>query len=188
MGNRLSKIVTRTGDDGTTGLAGGDRIRKDHIRMEAMGTVDELNCFVGSFIDALSADSPLKPIYSQIQNDLFDLGGELAMPDYTMITEAHCLRLEQHLETLNEPLSPLKDFILPAGSESLSRCHIVRTVARRAERRMVELSAKENVNGNAQKYLNRLSDLAFVTARWLAHEQGEPEVLWRQSKINEADQ
>ena len=187
MGNRLSKIVTRTGDDGTTGLASGDRIRKDHIRMEAMGTVDELNCFVGSFIDVLAADSQLRPIFSQIQNDLFDLGGELAMPDYTMIGDAHCLRLEEHVEALNEPLQPLKDFILPAGSEALSRCHIVRAVARRAERRMVELSATDTVNANARKYLNRLSDLAFVSARWLAHEQGEPEVLWQPSKVAEAD-
>jgi len=184
MGNRLSKIVTKTGDDGTTGLAGGERIRKDHIRMETMGTVDELNCFIGSFIETLDTLNPLREIYLQIQNDLFDLGGELAMPEYTMIGEQHCEFLENHIEDFNEPLEPLKDFILPSGSESLSRCHIVRSVTRRAERNMVSLAGEENINPNGQKYLNRLSDFAFVSARWLAHVNGEPEVLWKPSKIS----
>lgn len=184
MGNRLSKIVTKTGDDGTTGLAGGDRLRKDHIRMETIGTVDELNSFIGLFVESLDKFNPLRKIYLQIQNDLFDLGGELAMPDYTMISEKHCQYLEEKVEKFNEPLAPLKDFILPSGSESLSRCHIVRCIARRAERNMVSLSANETINTNGQKYLNRLSDFAFVSARWLAHVNGEPEVLWKQSKIS----
>ncbi len=188
MGNRLSKIVTRTGDDGTTGLAGGGRINKDHIRMEVMGTVDELNCFIGLFIDSLDESSSLYEIYRKIQNDLFDLGGELAMPDYTMIQAEHCDRLEQQVEVLNESLTPLKNFILPGGSEPLSRCHIVRAVARRAERRIVTMSEQETVNKYARMYLNRLSDLAFVTARWLAHEQGEPEVLWQQSDVKAQDE
>ena len=183
MGNRLSKIVTKTGDDGTTGLAGGERIRKDHPRMETMGTVDELNCFVGLFIETLDTLNPLRKIYLQIQNDLFDLGGELAMPEYTMISEQHCEFLEDHIEHFNEPLEPLKDFILPSGSEALSRCHIVRSVTRRAERNMVSLAAKETINSHCQMYLNRLSDFAFVSARWLAHVNGEPEVLWQQSKV-----
>jgi len=183
MGNRLSKIVTKTGDDGTTGLAGGDRIRKDHIRMETMGTVDELNCFIGLFIETLATLNPLRKIYLQVQNDLFDLGGELAMPEYSMISEQHCEYLENHIEHFNEPLAPLKDFILPSGSEALSRCHIVRSVTRRAERNMVALANAEDINPQGQKYLNRLSDFAFVSARWLAHMHGEPEVLWQPSQI-----
>lgn len=183
MGNRLSKIVTKTGDDGTTGLAGGERIRKDHIRMETIGTVDELNCFVGLFIETLDTLNPLRKIYLQVQNDLFDLGGELAMPEYSMINEQHCEFLEEHIEHFNEPLAPLKDFILPSGSEALSRCHIVRSVTRRAERNMVSLNQAEDINNHCQKYLNRLSDFAFVSARWLAHVNGEPEVLWKQSQI-----
>ena len=185
MGNRLSKIVTKTGDDGTTGLAGGERIRKDHVRMETIGTVDELNSFIGLFIQSLDTLNPLREIYLHIQNDLFDLGGELAMPDYNMISERHCEFLEAQIEKFNEPLEPLKDFILPGGSEALSRCHIVRCIARRAERNMVSLSAEDTINKNGQKYLNRLSDLAFVSARWLAHVNGEPEVLWKPSKITE---
>ena len=184
MGNRLSKIVTKTGDDGTTGLASGERIRKDHIRMETMGTVDELNCFVGLFIETLDTLNPLREIYLRIQNDLFDLGGELAMPEFTMISEQHCEFLEKHIEDFNTPLKPLKDFILPSGSEALARCHIVRSVTRRAERNMVSLASIDTINQNGQKYLNRLSDFAFVSARWLAHVNGEPEVLWKQSKID----
>lgn len=184
MGNRLSKIVTKTGDDGTTGLAGGDRLRKDHIRMETIGTIDELNCFIGLFIESLDTLNPLQKIYLQIQNDLFDLGGELSMPEYTMISEQHCELLENHIEHFNDPLEPLKDFILPSGSEALARCHIVRSVARRAERNIVTLAHTDTINPHGQKYLNRLSDFAFVSARWLAHVNDEPEVLWQQSKIN----
>lgn len=183
MGNRLSKIVTRTGDDGSTGLADGSRVGKADIRMEVIGTIDELNSFIGLFLDSLSANSDLHQVYRQIQNDLFDLGGELAMPGHTMIQESHCQRLEQALQQYNAQLQPLKDFILPGGSECLSRCHIVRTVARRAERRMVQMSESETVNDYARMYLNRLSDFAFVTARWLAHRDGEPEVLWSKSEV-----
>ena len=183
MGNRLSKIVTKTGDDGTTGLAGGSRVKKYSIRMEAIGTVDELNCFVGSFIESIAEYNPLRPIYIRIQNDLFDLGGELSMPEHQIIQSEHCERLERHIETLNDELKPLKNFILPGGSEVLARCHIVRAVARRAERRVVELAAKEETNKNCQMYLNRLSDLAFVTARWLAHQGNEQEVLWQPSPV-----
>lgn len=183
MGNRLSKIVTKTGDDGTTGLAGGGRIEKYSMRMEAIGTVDELNCFVGSFIQSINEYNPLQPMYVRIQNDLFDLGGELSMPDHEMIQPEHCDRLEQHIEQLNEELEPLKNFILPGGSEALARCHIVRTVARRAERRVVELASQDEMNKYCQMYLNRLSDLAFVTARWLAHLGSEQEVLWQPSPV-----
>lgn len=183
MGNRLSKIVTKTGDDGTTGLAGGTRIRKDHPRMETIGTIDELNCFVGLFIETLDNLNPLRKIYLQVQNDLFDLGGELSMPEYTMINKQHCEFLEKQIEHFNEPLEPLKDFILPSGSEALSRCHIVRSIARRAERNMVSLAATEEINNDGQIYLNRLSDFAFVSARWLAHVNDEPEVLWQPSQV-----
>ena len=183
MGNRLSKIVTKTGDDGTTGLAGGDRVKKYSLRMEAIGTVDELNCFVGSFIESIAEYNPLRPLYVRIQNDLFDLGGELSMPGHQIIQSDHCDRLEQHIEKLNEDLEPLKNFILPGGSEVLARCHMVRAVARRAERRVVELASKEKLNKYNQMYLNRLSDLAFVTARWLANQGGEQEVLWQPSPV-----
>jgi len=183
MGNRLSKIVTRTGDDGTTGLADGQRVAKDSLRMETMGTVDELNSFIGLFIEGLMDDGPLRPIYIRIQNDLFDLGGELSMPGHQIMQQQHWQSLEQHVEVLNEHLKPLKNFILPGGSETLARCHIVRTIARRAERNMVALASNETINPAALIYLNRLSDLAFVTARWLADIQGELEVLWQPSPM-----
>jgi len=191
MGNRLSKIVTKTGDDGTTGLADGSRIAKDHIRIETIGDIDELNCFIGLFIESLANSNPLRDIYLQIQNHLFDLGGELSMPNYAMIKQQHCVFLEDNIEKFNEPLAPLKDFILPSGSEPLARCHIVRSVARRAERAMVTMKAamqsdnsEKEFNEYGQQYLNRLSDFAFISARWLAHENGEPEVLWSQSQIS----
>jgi len=184
MGNRLSKIVTKTGDDGSTGLADGSRIAKDDILMETIGTIDELNSFIGLFLESLDENNDLKSVFIQIQNDLFDLGGELSMPGYTMITAAHCDFLEQQVEKFNAPLKPLKDFILPSGSEALARCHIVRCIARRAERNMVTLNREKKLNQSAQMYLNRLSDLSFIAARWLAHEKNEPEVLWKPSKIN----
>ena len=187
MGNRLSKIVTRTGDDGTTALSSGHRVCKGSLRIEVMGTVDELNSFVGSFIESVKSISLLIDIYSKIQNDLFDLGGELSMPGHQMIQSAHWQSLEAHIEVLNKDLPPLKNFILPGGSEPLARCHIVRTVARRAERSMVALAVDESINPASLVYCNRLSDLAFVTARWLANTQGEPEVLWQPSSVVKAE-
>lgn len=185
MGKRLSKIVTRTGDDGTTGMADGSRVEKDSDRVEAMGTVDELNSFVGSFLATLPEDNALWPVFRAIQNDLFDLGGELSMPGVEVITEGHWRRLEDAIERFNETLEPLTNFILPGGSEAVSRCHLVRAVARRAERRQVALAVLEPVNAHSRIYLNRLSDLCFVAARWLAKVNDEPEVLWQQHKPDE---
>lgn len=182
MGKRLSKIVTRTGDDGTTGLTGGDRVSKASARIEAIGTVDELNCVVGVFVAELDESSRFYSLYRQIQNDLFDLGGELSMPGVEVISAQQVDQLEEAVESINEDLAPLTNFILPGGSRAVSACHVVRAVARRAERRLTTLAAEEPGNEAARHYLNRLSDLAFVTGRALAAERNEPEVLWQQNK------
>ncbi len=186
MGKRLSKIVTRTGDDGTTGVSDGTRVAKFSDRIEAIGAIDELNCFVGSFLAVLPPDNPLWTLFRSIQNDLFDLGGELSMPGVEVIGEAHWRRLEVPIERYNAELEPLKNFILPGGSEPVARCHLVRAVARRAERRYARLAASEAVNANSRIYLNRLSDLCFVAGRWIAKANGEPEVLWQQQKPTDA--
>jgi cob(I)alamin adenosyltransferase len=177
MGNRLSKIYTRTGDKGTTGLGDGSRVDKDHLRVEAYGTVDELNSSVGL---VLAADLPaeVRTCLTRTQHELFDLGGELCMPGYTLIPEDYVSGLEKDLDAFNEGLPPLKDFILPGGSESAARCHLARTIARRAERRVVALAREEDVNECSVRYLNRLSDLLFVLARVLARGDGGAEVTW----------
>lgn len=186
MGNRLSKIVTKTGDKGTTGLADGSRVAKHSARIQAIGTLDELNSFVGLFICELPLGNDLIEAYTRVQNDLFDLGGELAMSSadeqVTVLQGEHSERLEVLLESLNDQLEPLKNFILPGGSKLLSLCHVVRSITRRAERDLSQLAEIEEVNPNSQIYLNRLSDLAFVTARWLAKELEIQEVLWQQQK------
>jgi cob(I)alamin adenosyltransferase len=177
MGNRLSKIYTRTGDKGTTGLGDGSRVDKDSLRVEAYGTVDELNSAVGM---VLAADLParVRSCLTLVQHELFDLGGELCMPGTTLIPDAYVQRLEQELDEFNEDLPALKDFILPGGSESAARCHLARTIARRAERRVIGLAHNEMVNEATIRYLNRLSDLLFVIARVLARSDGGSEVLW----------
>jgi len=177
MGNRLSKIYTRTGDKGTTGLGDGARVDKDSLRVEAYGTVDELNSAVGL---VLSAELPeaVRACLTRTQHELFDLGGELCMPGTTLIPDRYVDGLEQSLDAFNEDLPPLKDFILPGGSEAASRCHLARTVARRAERRVISLAHNESVNEATIRYLNRLSDLLFVIARVLARHDGGSEVLW----------
>jgi len=177
MGNRLSKIYTRTGDKGTTGLGDGSRVDKDSLRVEAYGTVDELNSAVGL---VLAADLParVRSCLTLAQHELFDLGGELCMPGTMLIPDAYVERLEQELDEFNGDLPPLKDFILPGGSESAARCHLARTVARRAERRVISLAHNETVNEATIRYLNRLSDLLFVIARVLARSDGGSEVLW----------
>ena len=177
MGNRLSKIYTRTGDKGTTGLGDGSRVDKDSLRVEAYGTVDELNSSVG-FVLASELPDAVRACLTRTQHELFDLGGELCMPGYTMIPEAYVEGLEQDLDSFNEDLPPLKDFILPGGSEASSRCHLARTVARRAERRVIALAHNETVNEATVRYLNRLSDLLFVIARVLARHDGGTEVIW----------
>src|SRR5688572_14803652 len=177
MGNRLSKIYTRTGDKGTTGLGDGSRVDKDSLRVEAYGTVDELNSVVGP---VLAADLPvdIRACLTRVQHELFDLGGELCMPGTTLIPDSYVTDLERDLDGFNADLPPLKDFILPGGTEAASRCHLARTVARRAERRVVSLAHVEQVNEESVRFLNRLSDLLFVIARVLARAEGGSEVLW----------
>ena len=177
MGNRLSKIYTRTGDKGVTGLGDGSRVDKDSLRVEAYGTVDELNSAVGL---VLTADLPdeVRACLTRTQHELFDLGGELCMPGTTLIPDRYVDGLEQALDGFNEDLPPLKDFILPGGSEAAARCHLARTIARRAERRVISLAHNEAVNEATIRYLNRLSDLLFVIARVLARGEGGSEVIW----------
>ncbi len=177
MGNRLSKIYTRTGDKGTTGLGDGARVDKDSLRVEAYGTVDELNSAVGL---VLAAELPeaIRTCLTRTQHELFDLGGELCMPGYTLVPDAYIDGLESALDGFNEDLPPLKDFILPGGSEAAARCHLARTIARRAERRVISLAHNETVNAASIRYLNRLSDLLFVISRVLARHDGGSEVLW----------
>jgi cob(I)alamin adenosyltransferase len=181
MGNRLSKIATRTGDNGTTGLGDGSRISKDSLRVQAMGDVDELNSHIGLL---LCEDLPaaLREELISIQHDLFDLGGELCIPGYTLITEVHVARLDALLEKYNADLPPLKDFILPAGSRAASQAHICRTVCRRAERAIVSLGNSEAINDKPRQYTNRLSDLMFVLARVLNRHAGGSDVLWEKDR------
>lgn len=177
MGNRLSKIYTRTGDKGTTGLGDGSRVDKDSLRVETFGTVDELNSLIGVLLCTGMQDD-IRNSLTRTQHELFDLGGELCMPGYTLIPESCVEQLEADLDSFNEELPPLKDFILPGGSESAARCHHARTVCRRAERLLVSLSKVEDINDISLRYLNRLSDLLFVLARVLARADGGKEVLW----------
>lgn len=179
MGNRLSKIYTRTGDDGSTGLGDGSRVRKDAHRVEAYGSVDETNAHVGLLRAQLPVAHAAQALLAEIQHDLFDLGGELCIPGYTLVKAEQVAALEAGIDALNADLPPLKDFILPGGSPAAAQAHVARTVCRRAERLAVTLSAQEAVNAEALQYLNRLSDYLFVLARVLAREAGGSEVLWR---------
>ena len=181
MGYRLSKIYTRTGDAGTTGLGDGSRVGKDSLRIEAMGQVDELNSTLGLL---LCEDLPAEIAHALVgvQHDLFDLGGELCIPRMQMIGAAHVERLEKLVEQFNAELAPLKDFILPGGTRAAALAHLARTVCRRAERQIVRLAASEDVYEFARKYLNRLSDLLFVLARALNKAAGRDDVLWIQRK------
>ena len=181
MGNRLSKIYTRTGDDGTTGLGDGSRTDKDGMRVSAYGTTDELNSVIGMLLTHSMSDD-VRVVLDEIQHHLFDLGGELCIPGHQAITEQHVTWLEQRLDKFNEDLPPLKDFILPGGSPAAATCHLGRTVCRRAERIIVSLQRVETVPPFSMKYLNRLSDLLFVIARVLARADGGKEVLWEKAK------
>lgn len=178
MGHRISKIYTRTGDKGTTGLGDGSRVEKDHIRVEAFGTVDELNSAIG-LIRAEPLPEGMDGVFGEIQHRLFDLGGELSVPGYTVIAEREIGELEQTLDRYNDELPMLKEFILPAGGRATAHCHLARTICRRAERRVYTLSKSEAVNPASIAYLNRLSDLLFVTARVLARFENGTEVLWQ---------
>jgi cob(I)alamin adenosyltransferase len=182
MGNRLTKIYTRTGDDGSTGLGDGTRVPKEHLRVEAYGTVDEANSAIGVVLAVPGLPDDVAHCLTDVQHDLFDLGGELCIPGHRVITAAHIERLEQSLDRLNESLPPLKDFILPGGGTAAAACHLARTIARRAERRVWELTRSENVAPEVPTYLNRLSDLLFVTARVLARHEHGSEVLWRHDR------
>ena len=179
MGHRLTKIYTRTGDDGSTGLGDGTRVRKDAVRVEAYGTVDEANAQIGVLRASLAAGHDAQIMLEHIQHDLFDVGGELCIPGYTLVTAAYIERLENAIDAVNADLPPLKDFILPGGSMAAAQAHVARTICRRAERRTLTLSESESINPLALQYLNRLSDYLFVLARQLARENGGQEVLWR---------
>ncbi len=181
MANRLSKIATRKGDDGSTGLGDGSRTAKDSVRIHTLGEVDELNSFVGLLLcEDMPAD--LREELVSIQHDLFDLGGELCIPGYTMITEEHVARIDTLLEKYNSTLPPLKDFILPAGSRAASVAHLCRTVCRRAERSIVALGKSEAINEHPRQYVNRLSDLMFVLSRVLNRFAGGSDVLWQHER------
>ncbi len=181
MGHRLSKIVTRTGDAGMTGLGDGARIAKDSARIEAIGAVDELNSTLGCLLAELLPPQ-IAPVVGAIQHDLFDLGGELSIPGYVAVTDNHVLSLERAIELFNADLPPLKEFILPGGTRAASIAHVARTVCRRAERAVVTLAQSETVDDPLRRYLNRLSDLLFVLARTLNRCAGHPDLLWQKNR------
>ncbi len=178
MGHRLSKLYTRTGDDGTSGLSGGERVPKNHQRMNAMGTVDELNSIVGLLVCKLE-DPELSTMLVAIQHDLFNIGGEISMPGHSFIGDDKITHLEDKIDAFNDMVEPLKDFILPGGSEAASVCHMARSVARRAERDVITLHHAEPVCDTTRQYLNRLSDLLFVVARVINLRLGHEDVLWK---------
>jgi len=178
MGKRLSKIYTRTGDDGTTGLGDGSRVAKDSLRVDAFGTVDEANSAIGMVLASASVPQNVRNILTEVQHDLFELGGELCIPDHSAVSEDFIKRLENELDGLNAGLPSLQEFILPGGGEAAAACHLARTIVRRAERVTTTLAAEESVRPEALKYLNRLSDLLFVVARILARAESGQEVLW----------
>jgi cob(I)alamin adenosyltransferase len=177
LANRLSKIYTRTGDAGTTGLGDGTRVAKDSLRVIAMGDVDELNSVIGLLLTE-PVSSKIRDCLTRVQHDLFDMGGEICMPGYTMIKAERVAALETILDEFNDSLPPLKEFILPGGSRAASYCHLARTVCRRAERTMATLNSHEKITDISLQYINRLSDLLFVLCRILNKEVGVPDVLW----------
>ena len=181
MGHRLSKITTRTGDAGETGLGNGARVAKDSIRVAALGDIDELNSLLGVL---LCEDLPqdVRDALSQVQHDLFDLGGELSIPGHALLSAGRVERLEKQLEAWNGKLSPLKEFILPGGSRAAAASHVARTVCRRAERSLVALGRAEPVSERSRQYLNRLSDLLFVIGRSLNRHAGRSDVQWRRDR------
>ena len=186
MGNRLTRITTRTGDDGTTGLATGPRVPKDSVRIEVMGDVDELNSVLGMVLSSAIPRAQAGWLL-EIQHDLFDVGGELAMPGESLLPDDRVAWLEDRLEEMNANLPPLREFILPGGGPAATSCHLARAVSRRAERHLVRLAREEKVTTAARQYLNRLSDLLFVLARFLAREAGDGEVFWRNRQARGAD-
>ena len=183
MANRLSKIYTRTGDAGTTGLGDGTRVAKDSMRIAAMGDVDELNSVIGIMLTEPISDK-IRVCLTRVQHDLFDMGGEICMPSFAMIKMERVTALETILDEWNDTLTPLKEFILPGGSRAAAYCHLARTVCRRAERQMIalnngELKAEHKLTEISLQYINRLSDLLFVLCRILNKDAGVPDVLWQ---------
>ncbi len=183
MGKRLSKIYTRTGDKGETGLGDGSRISKTAPRVEAMGSVDELNSIVGVVVEELLASNQpdltsLAEFIRTLQHRIFDLGGELSIPGFEIISAKHVVVIEQQLDVMNEKLDPLENFILPGGSRLIANCHMARSICRRAERNIAALAQTESVNANAMEFINRLSDYLFVLARTCARLTQVNEVLW----------
>src|SRR5512143_2643242 len=181
MGHRLSKIVTKTGDAGTTGLGDGSRVAKDSARIAAIGEVDELNSALGVLL-AEKLPAPIRQCLTAVQHDLFDLGGELSIPGYAAVSDGHVARLEADVERFNADLAPLKEFVLPGGSRAAAFAHVGRTVCRRAERALVRLAAEAPVGDPARRYLNRLSDLLFVLARRLNKDAARGDVLWEKER------
>lgn len=182
MGKRLSKIYTRTGDDGTTGLGDGSRVGKDSLRVEAYGTVDEANSAIGMVLASTAVPEGIRSTLTEVQHDLFELGGELCIPGHSAVTDATIDRLEAELDALNRDLPALNEFILPGGGEAAAACHLARTIVRRAERVTTALAGTESVRAEVLKYLNRLSDLLFVVARVLARAESGQEVLWNRER------
>ena len=182
MGKRLTKIYTRTGDDGSTGLGTGERVPKEQARVEAYGTVDELNSVIGVVLASTGLPEPVVACLTTVQHELFDLGGELCIPGSEAITADAVSRLETVLDEINAGLPALKEFILPGGASAAAACHLARAVCRRAERRAWSLAREEAVNEHSLKYLNRLSDLLFVIARHLNQHAGHSETLWDHSR------
>ena len=181
MGHRLTRIYTRTGDAGKTGLGDGSRVPKDSLRVHALGEVDELNSAIGLLLAEELPDG-VRAALASVQHDLFDLGGEVSIPGHTSMSERQVSRLEALLDDYNRDLPPLKEFILPGGTRSASLAHLARTICRRAERALVSLARAEPVGTTARKYLNRLSDLLFVLGRVLNRSGGGSDVLWRREK------
>ena len=181
MGNRLSRIYTRTGDKGTTGLSDGNRIDKDSIRIAAIGDIDELNSVIGVVV-AHEADNEIRAMLTQIQHHLFNAGGELSLPGYNLIENQHVTWLENMLDQLNDSLEPLKDFILPGGTVAAAQCFLARAICRRAERSLVSLNKTEPVSSQLLQYINRLSDFLFVVARYINKQDGKPDILWQVEK------
>lgn len=181
MGHRISRVYTRTGDGGETALGDGKRVPKDHLRVEAIGEVDEVNCFLGVVL-AQSIPKPVRECLMRVQHELFDLGGELCIPNHRMMTADHVRRLEHDLEIFNTELPHLKEFVLPGGGRAASTCHVARAICRRAERRVVTLARAEPISADLLAYLNRLSDLLFVIARTVGRTEGRREVMWDVSR------
>ena len=182
MGNRLTRIYTRTGDDGTTGLGDGTRINKDALRVAAYGTIDEANSAIGLILATETVPADIRACLTEVQHDLFELGGELCIPGHMVITDSFVERLEKQLDRWNANLPVLKDFILPGGGPAAAAAHLARTIVRRAERKVCTLIQEEGVRQEPLRYLNRLSDLLFVIARILARNESGQEVLWDRNK------